>query len=80
MDADPRNVAASQDVLSHPHARSTFYVNAEWEVGTGMAKHMIGQMYVERLQPLYTTQVYPIILIHGDFHTGQVSTITSSLE
>ncbi|KAJ6442679.1 hypothetical protein O9K51_03854 [Purpureocillium lavendulum] len=53
--------------------RTTFYVSAGLgtaEDGTGSA--VSGQMYVERLQPLLQTHPHPIILIHGDYHTGQI--------
>jgi hypothetical protein len=55
--------------------RTSFFVNAEWELDTSMdtAKNIMGQMYVESLEPLVKTQPYPIVLIHGDYHTGQVS-------
>lgn len=36
-------------------------------------KSMMGQMYCELLEPLLVLQPNPIVLIHGDFHTGQVS-------
>lgn len=59
--------------------RKTFYVNADWQLGSELetAKSIVGQMYVECLEPLNQSQRHPIILIHGDFHTGQVSTLRS---
>jgi hypothetical protein len=57
--------------------RTTFFVNVDWSMGSTLAtaKNIVGQMYVECLQPLKRHHPYPIILIHGDFHTGQVSNI-----
>lgn len=46
--------------------RSTFFI----EVNPG--QHLSGQMYVECFEPLLVVEKLPIILIHGDFHTGQV--------
>lgn len=55
-------------------SRTTFFVNADWRMGSTLANAttIVGQMYVERLDPVKKLQPYPIILIHGDFHTGQV--------
>jgi aminoglycoside phosphotransferase (APT) family kinase protein len=44
------------------------------------ATNIVGQMYVESLEPAERLYPYPIVLIHGDFHTGQVILKTSSLE
>lgn len=54
--------------------RTTFHVNHEWEAGAkpGQGTYIRGQMYVESLEPLERTQKWPIILIHGDFHSSQV--------
>lgn len=49
----------------------TFYV-----LPTAYANHFTGQMYVECYTPAKTTQKHPIVLIHGDFHTGQVSSLS----
>jgi hypothetical protein len=59
--------------------RTTFFVNVDWSMGSTLAtaKNIVGQMYVEGLEPLVRLCPYPIILIHGDFHTGQVSSVTS---
>ncbi|PNY29852.1 Uncharacterized protein TCAP_00241 [Tolypocladium capitatum] len=46
--------------------RSTFFVE------TNPGRRLSGQMYVECLEPLIVVQPLPIILIHGDFHTGQI--------
>ncbi|KAF4975088.1 hypothetical protein FZEAL_8089 [Fusarium zealandicum] len=55
--------------------RTTFYVNADWILGSDLAsaKNIVGQMYVECLDPPERCHPYPIVLIHGDFHTGQVT-------
>ncbi|KAJ4165155.1 hypothetical protein LMH87_006801 [Akanthomyces muscarius] len=54
--------------------RTTFYVNHEWEAGakSGQGTYIRGQMYVESLEPLKRTQKWPIILIHGDYHSSQI--------
>lgn len=53
--------------------RSTFYVHARLTTKEGGADSGVaGEMYVEKLQPLLKTQKHPIVLIHGDYHTGQV--------
>lgn len=55
--------------------RNTFHVNINWEPGASpsTAKHVQDQMYVESLEPLNKTEETPIILIHGDYHSSQVS-------
>ncbi|KAM0201261.1 hypothetical protein ACHAPA_002435 [Fusarium lateritium] len=55
--------------------RSTFYVNVDWRMGATLATvtNIVGQMYVECLEPARRLYPYPIILIHGDFHTGQTT-------
>jgi hypothetical protein len=55
--------------------RSTFFVNVDWRMGATLATatNIVGQMYVECLEPARRLYPYPIVLIHGDFHTGQVS-------
>lgn len=55
--------------------RTTFYVNHEWEAGRtpDLGTRIRGQMYVESLEPSKKTQKRPIILIHGDYHSSQVS-------
>ncbi|KYK57577.1 hypothetical protein DCS_04588 [Drechmeria coniospora] len=56
------------------HMRTTFFVNFEMptrhvkESSTGV----VGQMYVEHLQPEHIIHCFPIVLIHGDWHTGQI--------
>ncbi|KND91073.1 hypothetical protein TOPH_04330 [Tolypocladium ophioglossoides CBS 100239] len=45
--------------------QSTFFVE------TNPSRQLLGHMYVECLKPLLNNQL-PIILIHGDFHTGQI--------
>ncbi|OAA34654.1 alpha/beta-hydrolase [Beauveria brongniartii RCEF 3172] len=54
--------------------RTTFYVNNEWEAGSGPhdCTHIRGQMYVECLEPQRMTQDWPIILVHGDYHSSQI--------
>ncbi|KAF5645473.1 hypothetical protein F52700_2036 [Fusarium sp. NRRL 52700] len=55
--------------------RTTFFVNVDWSMGSTLAtaKNIVGQMYVEGLEPLQRHHPYPIILIHGNFHTGQTT-------
>ncbi|KAM5384506.1 hypothetical protein ACJZ2D_001542 [Fusarium nematophilum] len=55
--------------------RTTFFVNADWRMGSTLASatNIVGQMYVECLDPLQRVHPYPIVLIHGDFHTGQTA-------
>ncbi|KAF4340896.1 hypothetical protein FBEOM_5237 [Fusarium beomiforme] len=55
--------------------RTTFFVNVDWSMGSTLAtaKNIVGQMYVEALEPLERLYPYPIVLIHGDFHTGQTT-------
>ncbi|KAM3440605.1 hypothetical protein MY4824_002053 [Beauveria thailandica] len=54
--------------------RTTFYVNNEWEAGSGPddCTHVRGQMYVECLEPQRITQDWPIVLVHGDYHSSQI--------
>jgi hypothetical protein len=35
--------------------------------------HLGKKMYIERLRPSNLTKNFPIVLIHGDYHTGNVS-------
>lgn len=51
--------------------RKTFYIKAECELA-GTSNPLHGKMFVESLVPLMKQQQYPIVLIHGDYHTGQV--------
>ncbi|KAF5009065.1 hypothetical protein FDECE_4688 [Fusarium decemcellulare] len=55
--------------------RSTFFVNVDWRMGSTLATatNIVGQMYVECLEPADRIHPYPIVLIHGDFHTGQTT-------
>lgn len=55
-------------------SRSSFFVNADWRMGSTLANAttIVGQMYTERLDPPKRRHRYPIVLVHGDFHTGQV--------
>jgi hypothetical protein len=46
----------------------TFYI-----LPPAFGSHFTGHMYVECYTPAKVTQKYPLVLIHGDFHTGQVS-------
>ncbi|KAM0669797.1 hypothetical protein ACQRIU_000192 [Beauveria bassiana] len=54
--------------------RTTFFVNNEWEAGSGPddCTHIRGQMYVECLEPQRMTQEWPIVLVHGDYHSSQI--------
>lgn len=54
--------------------RTTFHVNVDWRLGGSLAtaSNIVGQMYVERLTPPEAIHPFPIVLIHGDYHTGQV--------
>ncbi|KAH6900672.1 hypothetical protein B0T10DRAFT_453185 [Thelonectria olida] len=56
-------------------ARTSFFVNADWRMGSTLANAttIVGQMYTERLDPIEKLHRYPIVLIHGDFHTGQLT-------
>ncbi|KAK7431199.1 hypothetical protein QQZ08_002239 [Neonectria magnoliae] len=58
-----------------PCIRTTFFVNADWRMGSTLANatNIVGQMYVEQLDPIEKLHPYPIVLIHGDFHTGQMA-------
>ncbi|RGP66884.1 hypothetical protein FSPOR_6266 [Fusarium sporotrichioides] len=55
--------------------RTTFFVNVDWRMGATLATatNIVGQMYVECLEPAERLHPYPVILIHGDFHTGQTT-------
>ncbi|KAF4445995.1 hypothetical protein F53441_10301 [Fusarium austroafricanum] len=56
-------------------SRTTFFVNVDWRMGATLATvtNIVGQMYVECLEPAERLYPYPIVLIHGDFHTGQTT-------
>lgn len=56
------------------NTRTTFFVEADWPAGSDKktGKRTVGRMYVECLDPLMVVHGSPIILIHGDWHTGQV--------
>ncbi|KAH7155734.1 hypothetical protein B0J13DRAFT_604675 [Dactylonectria estremocensis] len=56
-------------------SRTTFFVNSDWRMGSTLANAttIVGQMYVECLDPVKKLHPYPIVLIHGDFHTGQMA-------
>lgn len=71
--AEDRNIGAPP-LHSSGHVRTTFFVNVEWTVdGPDKEGSVVGQAYVECLEPLRRVHPYPIVLIHGDYHTGQVS-------
>ncbi|CEF83921.1 unnamed protein product [Fusarium graminearum] len=55
--------------------RTTFFVNVDWRMGATLATatNIVGQMYVECMEPVEVLHPYPVILIHGDFHTGQTT-------
>ncbi|KAF7549959.1 hypothetical protein G7046_g8164 [Stylonectria norvegica] len=55
-------------------SRTSFFVNVDWHWGAKLKQvtNIVGQMYVERLDPITQMHPFPIVLIHGDFHTGQV--------
>ncbi|RGP79584.1 hypothetical protein FLONG3_2332 [Fusarium longipes] len=55
--------------------RTTFFVNVDWRMGATLATatNIVGQMYVECLEPAERLHPYPVVLIHGDFHTGQAT-------
>ncbi|KAM0562976.1 hypothetical protein ACHAPJ_001819 [Fusarium lateritium] len=55
--------------------RTTFFVNVDWRLGATLATatNIVGQMYVECLNPVERHFPHPIVLIHGDFHTGQTT-------
>lgn len=57
-------------------SRTSFYVNTKVLIANASASYggnIDCVMYVEKLQPAKTKKGEPIILIHGDHHTGQVS-------
>ncbi|KAF4967578.1 hypothetical protein FSARC_4875 [Fusarium sarcochroum] len=86
---DPRHNQHSYDVfLPQPETqtsegenreaictRTTFFVNIDWRMGSTLATatNIVGQMYVECLEPVERHYPHPIVLIHGDFHTGQTT-------
>ncbi|KAJ3473648.1 hypothetical protein NLG97_g10200 [Lecanicillium saksenae] len=54
--------------------RTTFYVNMEWEADPDPKNqnYLRGQMYVESLEPQERTQQFPLVFIHGDYHSSQI--------
>ncbi|UZP46078.1 hypothetical protein NXS19_013890 [Fusarium pseudograminearum] len=67
--------AAVRTEIAEPLCRrTTFFVNVDWRMGATLATatNIVGQMYVECMEPIERLHPYPVILIHGDFHTGQV--------
>ncbi|KJZ78135.1 hypothetical protein HIM_02173 [Hirsutella minnesotensis 3608] len=56
--------------------RSTFFVNADCTSSADIdqGQKRVARMFVECLEPLITVHPMPIILIHGDWHTGQIWT------
>ncbi|RSM20959.1 hypothetical protein CDV31_000006 [Fusarium ambrosium] len=54
--------------------RTTSTIPADWEMGGSLAtaSDLVGNMYFEQLTPPEVLHPWPVILIHGDFHTGQV--------
>ncbi|TQV96432.1 lipoprotein [Cordyceps javanica] len=54
--------------------RTSFYTNVEWQPGCKPDQYTFirGQMYVESLEPQKKTQKWPIVFIHGDFHSSQI--------
>ncbi|KAJ6786072.1 hypothetical protein PWT90_07745 [Aphanocladium album] len=70
-----RDAAAANQQRDEAFAkRTTFYVNMEWEADTDPRNnnYLRGQMYVECLQPQKKTKEYPLVLIHGDYHSSQI--------
>ena len=51
-------------------SQSYFFVPAEWP---GRKDAVVAEMYVEHLAPGTVEHEEPIVLIHGDFHSGDVS-------
>lgn len=54
--------------------RTVHFVKAHWPATENHEARPGGHMYVEQLDPLMTVQPLPVILIHGDWHTGQIWT------
>ncbi|PHH67491.1 hypothetical protein CDD80_804 [Ophiocordyceps camponoti-rufipedis] len=54
--------------------RTVHFVKAHWPATETTEARPGGHMYVEQLDPLMTVQPMSIILIHGDWHTGQIWT------
>jgi hypothetical protein len=72
--------ATVQSVEYHSEAftrRRTFYVRTECQLSPKFNRRL-GKMFIEHLEPLLKCQKYPIILIHGDYYTGQVRIPTTS--
>ncbi|KAI5467581.1 hypothetical protein BGZ63DRAFT_399148 [Mariannaea sp. PMI_226] len=67
----PRSGSSKEALCS----RTSFFVNVDWRLGATLwtATTIVGQMYTERLDPIRKSHRYPIVLIHGDFHTGQLT-------
>ncbi|GAO13683.1 hypothetical protein UVI_02017860 [Ustilaginoidea virens] len=65
--SSPLDEEASLRGLCH---YSTFQLPVPAKPGGMLGR--IDDMHVRRLLPLADVQPYPIILVHGDFHTGQV--------
>ncbi|KAH6609404.1 hypothetical protein Trco_002750 [Trichoderma cornu-damae] len=67
----PLAVSIHRTVSGSPCVKTTFYSTIPWAAGTD-GVNLSGQMYVEMLEPLHVKHNFPVILIHGDFHTGQI--------
>ncbi|RDA93213.1 hypothetical protein CP533_6491 [Ophiocordyceps camponoti-saundersi (nom. inval.)] len=61
------------------HVTNSFFIKAYW-TKDGKQDRLGGHMYVERHDPLLIVQTMPIILIHGDWHTGQVTSASLPVE
>lgn len=62
---------STNNVMGTMCRMTTFYANVEWAANPNDS--YAGQMYVEQLEPWRVTKTQSIILIHGDFHGGDVS-------
>lgn len=52
------------------YRRTTFYTDAEWPGGNHKT---VARMHVDYLEPETVRHKHPIVLIHDEFHTGNVS-------
>ncbi|XP_044719702.1 uncharacterized protein HRG_06291 [Hirsutella rhossiliensis] len=74
--AIPVSMLLEQPLEGAFSTRTTFFVEADWPGGSDRkaGKRTVGRMYVECLDPLLVVHGSPIILVHGDWHTGQIWT------
>ncbi|OAA40643.1 hypothetical protein NOR_05731 [Metarhizium rileyi] len=73
----PRTLHSRSPSLEIKHSRETLQVHFEHRpLPPSSFKETVwhGNMCVEKYVPDENTRAYPIILVHGDFHTGQIWT------